>query len=193
MAPSALLIYIGVNKKVEGLLHHTLFFHNNWENHMHALYEAPEWPEKPLCYVSCPSKTDRNMAPREGDAITILIPIAAGLQDTQTTREEYFQTVLTDIEERLGEKIREYIQVKKIFSVSDFITDFHSYKGNAYGLAHTLNQTALFRPKNRSSKLSNLFYVGQFTNPGIGVPTVSISGKIVAQKIINMYGTSSTK
>lgn len=187
IAPSALLMYIGVNKKIEGLLHHTLFFHNDWENHMHSLYDAPAWPTKPLSYVSCPSKTDSSMAPANCDAITILIPVAAGLQDTVGTREEYFQFAISDIENRLGEKIRNSIQVKKISSVNDFVTDFHSYKGNAYGLAHTLNQTALFRPKNRSSKLPYLFYVGQFTNPGIGVSTVSVSGKIVAQKIIEMY------
>ncbi len=188
IAPSALLIYAGLNKKLPQLLHHTLFFHNNWKEHNRSLYEHPNWPEKPLYYVSCSSKTDPNVAPVNCDALVILMPIAAGLTDNDSIRQHYFNFIIKDLEKKIGEKILNSIAVKKIYSTTDFCTDFHAYKGNAYGLAHTMEQTAFFRPRNRSKKLSNLFYTGQFTNPGIGVPMVIISGKIVAKQITDIYG-----
>lgn len=190
IAPSALIFYIGLSKKIQGFLHHTLFFHNNWEEHNRGLYLDHKWPEKPLYYVSCPSKTDPDVAPKNGESLIILVPIAAGSSDTNSIREYYFQLIISDLENKIGEKILNSITVKKIYASQDFVVDFHAYKGNAYGLAHTWDQSAIFRPRNRSQKLKNLFYVGQFTNPGIGVPIASISGKIVAKKISHIYETS---
>ncbi|NTU46997.1 phytoene desaturase [Candidatus Roizmanbacteria bacterium] len=184
LAPSAFLVYLCLNKKVTRLLHHTLFFHTDWDAHNQNLFQKPKWPENPLYYVSCPTKTDPTLAPKDQDILVILIPLAAGLEDNPSLRETYYNKVLRDLEDTTGEPIRDSIRAKKIYALNDFIQDFHAFKGNAYGLAQTLWQTALFRPSNRSKKIKNLSYTGQFTVPGIGLPMVVISGKLAAHELL---------
>jgi phytoene desaturase len=183
LAPSALLIYLGVEKKLQGLIHHTLFFHNDWSGHNLALFDNPNWPEKPLYYTACPTKTDASLAPEGCEILTILMPIAAGLQDSPQIREKYYESILTDLEKKIGTTIRDSVVVKRIYSLNDFVSDYNAYKGNAYGLAQTLKQTAFYRPKHSSNHQKNLFYTGHFTNPGIGLPMVVLSGKTVAQEV----------
>lgn len=187
LAPSAFLLYLGLNKKIDKVLHHTLFFQHDWESHNTALFKQPAWPKKPLYYVSCASQTDVKVAPKNGETLTILVPIASGLEDTPKTRKLLSDWVLSDLEKTLNQEIKSAIKVKKTYSLSDFESDYAAYKGNAYGLAHTALQTAIFRPTMRSKKLSKLFYCGHWTVPGIGVPLVAISGKVVAEEILKEY------
>ena len=184
MAPSSLIFYLGVDKKVEQLIHHNLFFDEDLDLHGKEIYENPVWPEKPLFYVCCPSKTDEAVAPKEMENLFILIPIATNLDDTEEIRSHYYNLVLDRIEKRAGHTFREKVIYKRSFCVSDFKTEYNSYKGNAYGLANTLMQTANLKPKIKS-KLKNLYYCGQLTVPGPGIPPALISGKIVANQIIN--------
>jgi phytoene desaturase len=185
MAPSSLLFYLGINKKIKGLLHHTLFFDEDFALHAHEIYEKPQWPTAPQFYVSCPSKTDDTVAPEGCENMLILIPVAAGLNDDETTREKYFDIVMKRLENILGESIREHILFKRSYAHNDFVNDYNAYQGNAYGLANTLSQTANLRPTITSKKLSNLFYTGQLTVPGPGVPPAIISGQVVARQLIS--------
>jgi phytoene desaturase len=188
LAPSCLLYYIGLNKRLDNVLHHSLFFDVPFDAHADEIYKAPQWPEAPLFYVSVASKTDSQVAPANGENVVILIPVASGLQgDTEELRERYFDKVIKRLEERTGQSIKEAIVYKKTFSVSDFIHDYHSYKGNAYGLANILKQTAILRPSCRSKKVANLFYTGQLTVPGPGVPPSLISGEVVAREVIKSF------
>lgn len=183
VAPSAFLIYLAINKRVKGLKHHTLFFHHDWIDHFNQIFDDPQWPDKPSYYVCCPSKTDPIMAPKGKENIFILVPIAAGLKDTPEIRERYYQKIMTDFQATLGQKIESDILFKRIYSISDFENDYNAYKGTALGLTHSMFQTAYFRPHHRSKHIDNLYYTGQFTHPGIGVPITLISAQIVAEMI----------
>ncbi|HEX8316235.1 MAG TPA: phytoene desaturase family protein [Flavisolibacter sp.] len=187
LAPSCLLYYVGLNKKLDNVLHHSLFFDVPFDKHATEIYTTPQWPEEPLFYLSVSSKTDKTVAPQGCENIVVLIPVASGLEgDTETIREHYFQKVIQRLEKHTGRSIADAIIFKKTFSVSDFVSEYNSYKGNAYGLANTLRQTAIFRPSCRSKKVKNLFYAGQFTVPGPGVPPSLISGEVVSKELIKV-------
>jgi len=183
-APSSLLFYVGFNKKLKNLSHHTLFFDEEFDSHAEYIYDTPAWPKKPLFYASFPSITDNSFAPIGNEAATFLIPIASGLEDTDAHRKKYFNLIMERLEKLTDQKLKDNILFVKSYCVNDFIEDYNSYKGNAYGLANTLTQTAFLRPKIKSKKVQNLFFTGQLTVPGPGVPPALISGKIAAELIL---------
>ena len=188
MAPSCLLYYIGLNKKLEGLTHHCLFFDTDFDVHGKEIYKTKTWPVDPLFYVSVSSLTDPTVAPEGCENLVLLIPVATGLEaDTEELREQYLQKILTRFEEKTGQSVKNSIIYKRSYSVSNFIEDYNSFKGNAYGLANTLLQTAIFRPSCRSIKIKNLFYTGQLTVPGPGVPPSLISGEVVAGEVLKDF------
>lgn len=188
MAPSCLLYFIGLNKKLDNVLHHSLFFDVSFEQHAKEIYDDPQWPANPLFYVSVNSVTDPTVAPPGCDNMVLLIPIASGLQgDDEVVREKYFQQIITRMEKHTGQSINDAVIYKKTFSVSDFVQEYNSFRGNAYGLANTLMQTALFKPSCKSKKVKNLFYTGQLTVPGPGVPPCLISGEVVAREVTKEY------
>lgn len=182
-APSSLLFYVGFDRKLANVNHHTLFFDVDFDVHAEAIYDNPKWPDEPLFYASFPSKTDANSAPEGQEAGIFLIPLAPGLKDTPELREAYFEKIITRFETLTSQKIKNHIIFKESFCINDFIKDYNSYKGNAYGMANTLMQTAFLRPKLKSKKVKNLFFTGQLTVPGPGVPPSLISGKLVADLI----------
>ncbi|MBT8273751.1 MAG: phytoene desaturase [Bacteroidia bacterium] len=186
-APSALLFYIGFDKKLKNVDHHTLFFDVDFDAHAASIYDEPSWPDKPLFYASFPSITDDSFAPTGKEAGIFLIPLAPGLEDTEDLRETYFDKVLKRFEELTNQEVQSSIRFKESFCVNDFIKDYNSYKGNAYGMANTLMQTAFLRPKLKSKKVRNLFFTGQLTVPGPGVPPALISGKLVSGLIEKEY------
>ena len=179
-APSSLLFYIGLNKKVKNVAHHTLFFDVDFDKHAAEIYDDPKWPEEPLFYVNFPSKSDSTMSPLGKEACFILIPLAPGLNDTKDLRKKYLDLVIKRLEKRTEQEINKHILFKESFCVNDFISEYNSYKGNAYGMAMTLFQTAFLRPKLESKKVKGLYFSGQLTVPGPGVPPSLISGKISA-------------
>jgi phytoene desaturase len=188
LAPSCLLYYVGLNKRLKNVLHHNLFFDVPFEPHAREIYTDPKWPEAPLFYLNVPSKTDSTVAPDGCENLMFLIPVASGLtEDSEALRQHYFRMVVKRLEARTGESINESITYLKTFSVSDFIAAYHSYKGNAYGLANTLKQTAIFKPSCHSKKVNNLFYTGQFTVPGPGVPPSLISGEVVSGQVLKLF------
>jgi len=184
MAPSCLIYYLGVNKKISRLQHHNLFFEENFAAHARAIYTKPDWPTKPLYYVCCPSKTDPSVAPEGMENLFILIPVAPGLQDTTEIRQRYFKEIMQRLEEYCGENIEQHVISYTDYAASNFIADYNAFKGNAYGLANTWSQTAVLKPSIKSSKVKNLYYTGQLTVPGPGVPPAIISGQLVADCII---------
>ncbi|REE79874.1 phytoene desaturase [Lutibacter oceani] len=183
-APSSLLFYVGFNKKIKNVCHHTLFFDTDFDKHAIDIYDTPKWPKEPLFYASFPSVTDNSFAPIEAEAATFLIPLAPGLVDIPEVREEYFLKIISRLEKLTNQKLSDAVIFKESFCVNDFKKDYNSYKGNAYGLANTLMQTAVLRPKIRSKKVKNLFFTGQLTVPGPGVPPAIISGKIVSELVM---------
>lgn len=184
LSPSCLLYYVGVRKKLPRLKHHNLFFDSDFEAHAKAIYEDPKYPDKPLYYVCCPSKTDSTVAPIGMENLFILIPIAPGLEDTPENRTHFFKQTIERLETYCGESIQDAIVSYTDYSVRDFEKDYNAFKGNAYGLANTLMQTAVLKPQIRNKKIKNLFYTGQLTVPGPGVPPSIISGQIVADYIL---------
>lgn len=186
MSPSSLLYYVGVNKRVEGIEHHNLFFDEDFELHAREIYTEPKWPTKPLFYVSCASKTDNTVASEGHENLFFLMPLAPGLHDDETLREKYFDLMLSRFEAITGQSIRPNIVVKRSYAMNDFKADYHSFKGNAYGLANTLGQTAFLKPAMRAKKISNMLYTGQLTVPGPGVPPALISGQVVAAEALKM-------
>ena len=179
-APSCLIFYLGINKRIKSLHHHTLFFDEDLFQHSKEIYKNPQWPTKPLFYVCCTSKSDDSVAPEGHENLFLLMPIAPGLSDSEELREKYFQIMLERLQKHTNENIVPHIDFKKSYCINDFITDYNSYKGNAYGLANTLMQTAILKPKIKNKKVKNLFYTGQLTVPGPGVPPSIISGKVSA-------------
>ena len=189
MAPSCLLYYVGLNKKIKNINHHTLFFDVDFDKHGKEIYDNPTWPAEPLFYVSATSVTDQTVAPAGCENLFFLIPVAAGLtEDTEELREKYFEKIIRRFESKTGEKILEHIVFKKTYAVADFVNEYNAYKGNAYGLANTLMQTAVLKPSVKSKKVKNLFFTGQLTVPGPGVPPSLISGEVVAKQVIKEFG-----
>lgn len=183
MSPSSLLFYVGVNRELPNLLHHNLFFDEELDGHAKEIYDTPSWPTSPLFYVCAPSKTDKTVAPTGKENLFLLMPLAPGINDTEELREKYFEIMLNRLENRICVKFKNDIVVKRSYCITDFEKDYNSYKGNAYGLANTLMQTAILKPKMKSPKVKNLFYTGQLTVPGPGVPPTIISGQIVAKEV----------
>lgn len=183
-APSSLIFYLGINQTIPSLKHHTLFFENDLDEHIDNIYVEKKWPEKPLFYACCPSKTDNSVAPEGKENLFLLMPLAIGINDEELIRKKYLTEMLSRIEKLTGiTDLQSKIEYERSYCVSDFIADYNAYGGNAYGLANTLSQTAVLKPKIRNKKLKNLFYTGQLTVPGPGVPPSIISGKIVANEI----------
>jgi len=187
MAPSSLLYYIGLNKKLKNLAHHNLFFDKPFGPHAQEIYVNPSWPKDPLFYASITTKTDLSGAPENCENLFLLVPVAAGLEDTNEIQEEYFNKLMDRLEFSTGQSIREHIVYRRDFAFRDFVSEYGAFKGNAYGLANTLMQTAILKPSLKSKKITNLYYTGQLTVPGPGVPPAIISGQVVTDLIIKDY------
>ncbi|MFA9426247.1 phytoene desaturase family protein [Natronorubrum sp. A-ect3] len=187
-APSAFLLYLGVEGDVDELAHHTLVLPTNWENHFEQIFEDPAWPDEPAYYLCVPSETDDTVAPDGHSALFVLVPIAPGLEDTPETRNEYRELILEDIATNTGTDLRDRIVFEEQFCVEDFASRYNSYDGTALGLAHTLRQTSLFRPPHRSKEVDGLYFVGGDTTPGIGMPMCLISGDLTAESVLEDYG-----
>lgn len=183
LAPSCLLFYFGVNKRLPNLRHHNLFFDASLDKHAREIYDTPKWPTDPLMYVCAPSVTDPSVAPVGCENLFALIPIAPGLQDEQHVREHYAQRVLDRLEKHTGVDIRPHLVVRRSYCLDDFSADYNAFKGNAYGLANTLKQTAVLKPSMKSRRVRGLYFTGQLTVPGPGVPPALISGQVVAELI----------
>jgi len=184
MAPSCLLFYIGVDKRIDQLLHHNLFFDAPFDQHAREIYENPVWPSIPLFYACCPSKTDPSVAPEGQENLFLLVPLAPDLEDSEEKRAACLEMLLTRLEKHTGTNIREHIVYQRSYCLTDFKNDYHAFKGNAYGLANTLRQTALLKPRIKNKSLENLFYTGQLTVPGPGLPPAIISGEVVAREVL---------
>ncbi|MCG8474380.1 MAG: phytoene desaturase family protein [Cytophagales bacterium] len=193
LAPSALIFYLGVNKKLDNLQHHTLFFDKELTAHTETIYSKPRWPEAPLFYLCCPSRTDDTVAPAGMENLFILMPAAPDLEDSGEIRNRYFGMLLSRIEELTGENISDHIVYKRSYAHKNFITDYNAFKGNAYGLANTLGQTALLKPRLKSKYVDNLFFAGQLTVPGPGMPPALISGQITAGLIAKAFQKTKVK
>jgi phytoene desaturase len=187
MAPSSLIFYLGIKGKLDNLQHHNLFFDADFKKHSTEIYTDKKWPTDPLFYMSVPSVTDSGVAPEGHENIFILIPIATDLEDSEEMREHYFSVVLSRIKEMTGQTLEDKIIYKRSYCINDFKADYHSYRGNAYGLANTLRQTAFLKPKMKSNKVDNLYFTGQLTVPGPGIPPALISGQIVAREVSKKY------
>jgi len=183
MSPACLIYYIGLNKKVSNMLHHTLFFDKDMDKHMEEIFDHKQWPSEPLLYVSCPSKTDNTVAPEGGENLYILIPVSVGLEDNEKTRNHYFDLAIKRLEYLTQQELRKHVEFRRSYAHNDYISDFNAFKGNAFGLANTLKQTAIFKPSIRSNRVKNLFFAGQLTTPGPGVPPCIISGQVAATEI----------
>lgn len=186
-APSSLLFYVGFNKKIKNISHHALFFDTDFNQHAKDIYDNPKWPNEPLFYANFPSITDPTAAPEGMESAFFLIPLAPGIEDTVVLREQYFNKIMDRFELLTQQEVRKNIIFKKSFCKNDFVDDYNSYKGNAYGMANTLLQTAFLRPKLKSKKVDNLYFTGQLTVPGPGVPPALISGKLVAELINKQF------
>lgn len=184
MAPSSLIFYLGVDQKIPRLTHHNLFFDKDFKQHAKEIYTSPQWPSEPLFYVSCPSKTDSTVAPEGKENLFILIPIAPGLEDTEALRTSYFEQVMQRLEHFTGFPVHKHLCYQRSYCLQDFQKDYHAFKGNAYGLANTLRQTALLKPKITNKHIRNLFHTGQLTVPGPGIPPAIISGEVVAKHLL---------
>ncbi|MEZ4721531.1 MAG: phytoene desaturase family protein [Flavobacteriales bacterium] len=193
MAPSALLFYVGFNQPIQNVEHHTLFFDTSFDGHAEEIYDAPSWPKEPLFYASFPSKSDNSMAPIGMENGIFLIPLAPDLEDTEEMRDKYFEMIMERMEILIGQNVREHVLFQRSYCINDFKKDYNSFKGNAYGMANTLMQTAFLRPKIKSKKVKNMFFTGQLTVPGPGVPPSLISGKIVSESVINENSKSHDK
>ena len=188
MAPSCLMYYLGIDKTLKGLEHHNLFFDTPFDLHAEEIYDRPQWPSQPLFYATCASKTDRTVSPEGKENLVLLIPIAVNIEDTEEIREKYFNIMMDRLEDLTGQSIKEHVIVKKSYAINDFKNDYNSFGGNAYGLANILKQTAILKPSLKNKKVRNLYYAGQLTVPGPGVPPSIISGQIVAKEIVKKFG-----
>jgi len=189
VAPSMFIAYLGTERKLNQLSHHNLYFSEDWNSHFDTIFKQPSWPKDPCFYLSCISKTDPSSAPEGGENIFLLVPTAPDLDDSGDAREEYFSHLISHVHSVTGEDLSKDLAVKRLFTQRDFKQEYHAFRGTALGLSHTLKQTAVFRPANRSKQVENLFYTGQYVHPGVGVPMVLIASEIVVNTIRSSYGS----
>lgn len=187
MGPSAFIIYLGLNRKIEQFQHHNLYLDASWDDHFRSIFDQPAWPDNFSYYVGCPSRTDPTVAPPGKENVFVLVPVAPGLTDDDAIRESFYQKVVDHLSRLTGEDINSAVFVKRIFTHRDFISAYHAFQGTALGMSHTLTQTAVFRPPHRSRKVANLWYVGNYTHPGVGIPMVLISSQITSDLIVQQY------
>jgi phytoene desaturase len=183
IAPSAYLLFLGLDKRIKNFKHHNLYFYPDWDEHFDDIFKKAKWPDNFSYYISCITKTDSETAPKNCENVFVLIPVAPGIKDDEKTREKYYEKTIDHMEKLAGENLRDHIILKRIFAHNDFSDRYNAYKGTALGLAHTLKQTAIFRPKHQSKKVKNLYYTGHYNHPGIGVPMVVISSQILSELI----------
>ena len=183
LAPSSLLFYLGFDRKLPNLEHHNLFFDESLDEHAKEIYDTPQWASRPLLYTSCASRTDPSVAPAGHENLVVLIPVAPGLTDTPDVRAHYLSLVLDRLAAHTGVDLKQHMVVQHSYCINDFEADYNSYRGNAYGLANTLMQTAVLKPSMKSRKVRDLYFTGQLTVPGPGVPPTLISGQVVADLI----------
>ncbi|MFP4362695.1 MAG: phytoene desaturase family protein [Spirochaetia bacterium] len=183
LAPSMFILYLGIGHELETMEHHNLYFSEDWTEHFDMIFNEPGWPEDPCFYLSCITKTDPSFAPKACENVFVLVPLAPGLEDTDEIRQIYADKMIDHIERVTGEQIKDDILVKRIYSHRDFASDYNAWEGTALGISHTLDQTAVFRPAHKSKKVENLYYTGQYTHPGVGVPMTFIASQIVADQI----------
>ncbi len=191
MAPSSLLYYVGLDQKIPGLKHHNLFFDRDFEVHAREIYDEPQWPSAPLFYACVPSVTDKSVAPEGMENLFLLIPVAPDMRSDEAIRDKYFDECIARLEKQTGVAIAPHVIYKRSYAHEDFMADYHSFKGNAYGLANTLSQTAFLKPKMKNKKVKNLYYAGQLTVPGPGVPPSIISGLVAADLCLKEMGIRS--
>lgn len=185
LAPSAFIMYLGLKTKVPSLVHHNLGFCGDWKQNFKEIFDDPKYSEDPSYYVCAPSRTDATVAPEGQENLFVLVPAAPGVKPTDEEKEAYGRRILDLIADDFDiPNIHEQIIFKRIYTAQDFETDYNSLGGSALGLAHTIKQTAIFRPNNVSKKLPNLYYVGANTNPGIGMPICLISAELAYKRII---------
>ncbi len=189
-APSAFLMYMGVEGDVEPLEHHTLVLPTDWDEHFEQIFEEPAWPDDPAYYLCVPSKTDDDVAPDGHSNLFALVPVAPGLEDDAETRQQYRELLLEDIADNTGVDLRDRIVFEETFAISEFADRYNSRAGTALGLAHTLRQTALLRPPRRSSESPGLYFTGSYTTPGIGVPMCLVSGEHTAASLLEDAGAA---
>lgn len=187
LSPSSIIYYLGIDKEIPNLKHHTLLFDEDFNRHADEIYKDPQWPERPSVYISNTSKSDSTVAPVGMENLMVLIPVAPGLDDSEEIRDKYYNYIMDKLEKYTGQNIRDHVIFKRSYAHNDFINDYNAFKGNAYGLANTLKQTAFLKPKLQSKKVKNLFYAGQLTVPGPGVPPAIISGQVAASEIIKQF------
>ena len=190
VAPSMFIAYLGIGRKLPGLEHHNLYFAEDWNQHFRSIFKTGGWPRQPCFYLSCISRTDNSTAPTEGENVFLLVPVAPDMDDNEEQRETYFEHICDHIQNITGEDLRRDLIVKRLYAHSDFCQDYNAFKGTALGLAHTLRQTAVFRPARCNRKVENLYYTGQYTHPGIGVPMVLIAAEVTAGEIRDTEGHS---
>ncbi len=189
LAPASYLIFLGLDTKLDALVHHNLYLNPDWDSYFEQVFGSrPRWPDDPSYYVSCQSHTDPSMAPEGGENLTILVLVAPGLEDTEEIRRRYYDKIMSHFEGLIGVNVREHVVTKRIFAHNDFASYFNAYKGTSLGLAHTLRQTAILRPRHRSKKVDNLYYAGHYTHPGVGVPVTLISAQIAHRLIRDDHG-----
>ncbi len=187
IAPSAYVLYLGIDKKLDSLTHHNVILDHDWVAHFEQIFDRPSWPDEPAYYLCSPSRIDNSVAPEGKENIFVTVPISPGLEDTPEVREKYFDKIIEHMEEVTGENIQDSLVVKRIFTLNDFSEDYNAYLGTAVGLTHTFSQSAFFRPRHLSKKVKNLYYTGQYTHPGIGVPMALIASQIVSEMIDEKY------
>jgi phytoene desaturase len=186
-APSMFLVFLGLRRSLPGLEHHNLYFSADWDKHFDTIFKTPSWPENPCYYLSAITKTDPTMAPPGCENLFLLVPVAPGLEDTEVFRKNYLEKLLDHVEKTTGQSLRDEVDTLRIFGPRDFENDYHAWEGTALGLSHTLFQTAVFRPAHRSKKVENLWYSGQYTHPGVGVPMTLIASDIVVKEIVKAH------
>ncbi|HEU4914207.1 MAG TPA: phytoene desaturase family protein, partial [Candidatus Saccharimonadales bacterium] len=184
-SPSALLLYLGVNRRYDNLLHHTLLFSDDWRHNFEQIFDEHTLPDNPSLYICAPSRTDPGIAPKGHECIFVLVPLPAGISVTRQALDAYTSMTLEMLETKAGlTGLRGHVTFKKVFAPDDFARAYNNFRGSGLGLAHNLMQTAVFRPSNKSRKAKNVYYVGADVHPGIGMPSVLISAELTCRRIV---------
>ena len=185
-ASSALLFYFGVDHQLEGMLHHNVYLCKDFKNNLEEIFKLKKLPKDPSFYTYIPTKTDPSLAPKGKNILYILVPVPnlEGNNNWETGIKSIRKKILSKLKSEYNIDLTGCIETEQVFTPHDFESKFNLTSGSAFGLTHHFFQSGYFRPHNVSRKINNLYFVGASTYPGGGIPMVTLSAKLVVERIL---------
>lgn len=187
---SGFILFLGIDKRYTHLKHQALYFSEDYKANLDAIFKTKTIPEEPSFHLNVPTVTDPSLAPPGHSLLYILAPMP-NLEsniDWDAAAPNVRDKLLLQLDRIVDPDLRKHIVWERQYRPTDWLKDVNAEYGTAFGsLSHGFFQSSYFRPHNKAYEISGLYFVGQSTYPGIGLPMVQISAKLVTERILQEW------